>query len=174
MAHAPSKIRNLNRDNSKGLNLIPIMNLFIVIIPMLMTIMVSVHLAMVEIVLPKKGMATNAMNEEQEKPKTLRLNILTDAFEILIVEDERTINIPVLDNSTNPAEFNFLRLNDELMKLKEEFPDQPTMEILPDPDVKYDTLLRSIDVCKINDFPNIRYKLMTTKYYKASGAGEEV
>ncbi len=168
MAHAPSKLRNLNRESSRGLNLIPIMNLFIVIIPMLMTIMVSVHLAMVEIVLPKKGAIPPNQETPVDLPKTLRLNIMADAFEILVVEDERTINIPALDTSTNPAEFDFLKLNSELIELKEQNPDQFTMEVLPDPDVKYDTLLRAIDVCKMNDFPNIRYKLISKKIYKST------
>lgn len=166
MAHAPSKIRNVNRRDSKGLNLIPIMNLFIVIIPMLMTIMVSVHLAMVEIVLPKKGIA-KAVVEKSEKPKTLRLNIMSDSFEIVIIEDNNSIMIPVLDDTIVPAEFDYLALNDKLMELKGNHPEQNTMEILPDPDVKYDTLLRTIDICKMNNFPNIKYKFLSKQIIRA-------
>lgn len=172
MAYAPSKSRSINRLDSKGLNLIPIMNLFIVIIPMLMTIMVSVHLAMIEIVLPKKGSTPSADQELSTEMKTLRLNIMRDAFELMIVEDEKTINIPALDISSVPAAFDFVSLNQNLMELKEEYPKQNTMEILPDPDVKYDTLLRSIDICKLNNFSNIRYKLISTKTYKVPNSRE--
>lgn len=172
MAYAPSKSRSLNRLDSKGLNLIPIMNLFIVIIPMLMTIMVSVHLAMIEIVLPKKGSTIPADQALSTEMKTLRLNITTEAFELMIVEDDQTINIPALDLNSVPAKFDFVSLNQYLLELKEQFPKQNTMEILPDPDVKYDTLLRSIDICKLNDFSNIRYKLISTKTFRAPNSRE--
>ena len=55
MAYGPSKNRSASDSEPREPNLIPIMNLFIVVIPMLMTIMVSVHLAMIEITLPTSG-----------------------------------------------------------------------------------------------------------------------
>jgi len=138
------------------------MNLFIVIIPMLMTIMISVRLAMIEITLPAQG----GKQEEEtlnEPPKALTLVLYPDRFEIKVEDEEGVIKIPQLAEN----EYDFVTLDKEIERLKQEFPQQFTMEILPDPNVKFDTLLRSIDICKSHDFPNVKYLTTKTKVYKA-------
>ncbi|HHE38978.1 MAG TPA: hypothetical protein ENL20_10455 [Candidatus Cloacimonetes bacterium] len=162
MAYGPSRSRSKSLRESRSPNLIPIMNLFIVIIPMLMTIMISVRLAMIEITLPAQG----GKQEEEtlnEPPKALTLVLYPDRFEIKVEDEEGVIKIPQLAEN----EYDFVTLDKEIERLKQEFPQQFTMEILPDPNVKFDTLLRSIDICKSHDFPNVKYLTTKTKVYKA-------
>lgn len=166
MAYGPSKNRTASQHEAREPNLIPIMNLFIVVIPMLMTIMVSVHLAMVEITLPTAGGGgAGAEGEEQvaDIPRVLTLALFPDRFEIKVEEIEEVVKIPLLE----PGKYDYATLDMRIAQLKEENPNQFTMEILPDPSVKYDTLLRAIDLCKLNDFPNIKYLTAATKYYQA-------
>lgn len=160
MAYGPSRSRSKSLRESRSPNLIPIMNLFIVIIPMLMTIMISVRLAMIEITLPSQGGTQEAV---EEPPKTLTLILYPDRFEIKVEKKNDLIKIPMLADST----YDYVELDKEIAKLKAENPSQFVMEILPDPNVKFDTLLRSIDICKTNDFPNIKYLTTKTKFYKA-------
>jgi len=143
------------------------MNLFIVIIPMLMTIMVSVHLAMIEITLPSQSAGSGSGEEAEEQiedlPKIITLALFPDRFEIMVEGNKRVIEIPQL----NPGQHDFVTLDKNMAELKAAHKKQGTIEVLPDPTVRFDTLLRSIDICKSNDFPNIKYLTALTKYYRA-------
>ncbi|HPR16690.1 MAG TPA: biopolymer transporter ExbD [Candidatus Cloacimonadota bacterium] len=148
---------------SRSPNLIPIMNLFIVIIPMLMTIMISVRLAMIEITLPAQGAETEENTVVQEPPRALTLVLYPDRFEIKVEKEKGIIKIPQTEESI----YDYVTLDKQIAELKQQYPNQSTMEILPDPSVKFDTLLRSIDICKEHDFPNIKYLTTATKLYKS-------
>ncbi|RLC57402.1 MAG: hypothetical protein DRH89_03590 [Candidatus Cloacimonadota bacterium] len=167
MAYGPSKNRSRSQNEPREPNLIPIMNLFIVIIPMLMTIMVTVHLAMIEITLPTEaaggGGGDEATEELEELPKIITLALLPDRFEIMVEGIEDIITIPQLSVGT----YDYFTLDRNIARLKENNENQGTIDLLPDPTVKFDTLLRSIDICKSNNFPNIKYLTSSTKYYKA-------
>ncbi len=166
MAYGPSKNRSEKQHEPREPNLIPIMNLFIVVIPMLMTIMVSVHLAMIEITLPTSsggGAGSGEEQVEQDIPLVITLALFLDRFEIKVEGVEKVVEIPQLA----PGKYDYSILDMNLAQLKENNPNQGTMEILPDPDVSFDTLLRSIDLCKSNNFPNIKYLTTSTKYYQA-------
>ncbi len=143
------------------------MNLFIVIIPMLMTIMVSVHLAMIAITLPAPSTdASNGGEEEEqmeESPKMITLALFPDRFEIMVEGDKGVTEILQL----SPGRHDFVTLDKNMAELKIAHEKQGTIEVLPDPTVRFDTLLRSIDICKSNDFPNIKYLTALTKYYRA-------
>ncbi len=166
MAHGPTKSRSRSQHEIREPNLIPIMNLFIVIIPMLMTIMVTVHLAMIEITLPTEG-AGNGGDDSQEQiediPRVITLALLPDRFEIMVEGIEDIITIPQLSAGT----YDYFTLDRNMARLKNTNEKQGTIDILPDPTVKFDTLLRSIDICKSNNFPNIKYLTSATKFYKA-------
>jgi len=166
MAHGPTKSRSRSQHELREPNLIPIMNLFIVIIPMLMTIMVTVHLAMIEITLPTEG-AGNGGDDTQEQsediPRVITLALLPDRFEIMVEGIEEIITIPQLSAGT----YDYFTLDRNMARLKNANEKQGTIDILPDPSVKFDTLLRSIDICKSNNFPNIKYLTSSTKFYKA-------
>ena len=170
MALAPSKSRNLIKKPPKEPNLIPIMNLFIVVIPMLMTIMVSVHLAMIEINLPTDigggGGDEEQVEDPEELPAVITLALYPDRFEIKVEDVKNITKIPALDTTTVPAIYDFADLDNKMSELKEEHEKQETIELLPDSTVKFDTLLRSIDICKSNGFPNIKYLTTSTKYFQ--------
>ena len=167
MAYGPSQNRTGSQHEHREPNLIPIMNLFIVIIPMLMTIMVSVHLAMIEITLPAQSAGGDngeeAEEQAEELPKMITLALFPDRFEIKVEGDRGVTEIPQL----SPGRHDFVTLDKNMAELKALHAKQGTIEVLPDPTVRFDTLLRSIDICKSNDFPNIKYLTALTKYYRA-------
>ena len=165
MAYGPSKNRSRSQSEPREPNLIPIMNLFIVIIPLLMTIMVTVHLAMIEITLPTDSAGGGDEDTEQleDLPKVITLALLPDRFEILVEGVEDIITIP----QTSDGKYDYFILDSNMARLKDSNENQGTIDLLPDPTVKFDTLLRSIDICKSNNFPNIKYLTSSTKYYKA-------
>jgi len=80
---------------------------------------------------------------------------------------KKVVKIPALDTTTIPARYDYITLDEKISELKAEHERQTTVEILPDPSVKFDTLLRSISICKENGFPNIKYLTATTKYFQS-------
>ncbi|MBN2461073.1 MAG: hypothetical protein JXB60_05645 [Candidatus Cloacimonetes bacterium] len=140
------------------------MNLFIVVIPMLMTVMVSVHIAMIEITLPLAGTPPENIEDTKDLPPRVILALMQDRFEIMIDGKDET-KIPVID-SLGILRYNYAALNDECRALKEKYEELNTIDILPDPQVKFDILLKSIDICKFNGFPNIKYLTSTKRLFR--------
>ena len=165
MAYGPSQKRKLSDKGVQEVNLIPIMNLFIVVIPMLMTIMVSAHLAMTEIALPSGSGGAGEAEEEQieELPKEITLGLYKDRLEILVEGEADVREIPIQEDGS----YDYVTLDQQMSALKGEHESQSTIEILPSGDVLFDVLLRSIDICKTNGFPNIKYLTTQKKLLRA-------
>ena len=135
------------------------MNLFIVVIPMLMTIMVTVPLAMNEISISG---GKPSQESAEEALKNIKLSLFADGFGIEVEGDEEIMEIPLQENGS----YDFKALNQQLSALKELNKNQKNITIAPDNNVLYDILLSSIDICKLNDFPVVKYKGTGTKYYR--------
>jgi biopolymer transport protein ExbD len=153
---APSQRRRTSSYEEKNPNLIPIMNLFLVLIPMLMTMMVSIHLAMLGINYSAGSASTEGEEKGKKESKTISLKIMMDSFDIIIGEAE-PFKIPVLDKSGNKVLYDYTKLDEQIIKIKENDPAQNTIVVMTDPDVLFDALLRVIDICKYNGFPNVKY-----------------
>ena len=86
MANAPSQNRKLTKKRPQDLNIMPIMNMFLVIIPMLLTLMVTVNLAMLAIDYSASSNASaNGAGKGKDKKKEkgiLTLKIMMDKFQI--------------------------------------------------------------------------------------------
>jgi biopolymer transport protein ExbD len=155
-SYAPSQRRRTSSDYGKEPNLIPIMNLFLVLIPMLMTMMVSVHLAMLGINYSAGGAGADAEGGETEEIESISLKIMMNSFDIIVGENE-PIEIATLENTGETVIYDFPKLDETLIELKENAPEQNTIVIMTEPDVLFDTLLRTIDLCKYNGFPSVKY-----------------
>jgi len=169
----PSSSRRLSQKEPRNPNLIPIMNLFIVIIPMLMTIMVSVHISMVGINLSSSRGGGGEQPEDKEPPKKITLALIPDRFEIQVEGQKEIIEIPVIPVDSISADagvkYDFITLDKKISELKKEIENQNTIVVLPYSGVKFDILLRAIDICKDNGFPNIKYLTVTKKFYRVQG-----
>jgi len=156
MASGASKRRIQKSTGPQELNLIPIMNLFITIIPMLLIITVSVHLALLSLNLAASGGddggGGGGAGSGGDKIKEIKLVIYPDNFEIR-EEGKDMIKIPLEE-----GRFNYFRLDTVLKEIKGRNPDVFEIKVTPYPDVIYDTLIRSIDVCKISGFPEVKYE----------------
>ncbi len=156
MAQGASKRRIQKSTGPQELNLIPIMNLFITIIPMLLIITVSVHLALLSLNLAASGGDGGGGGEgaasDSERVKEIKLVIYPDKFE-LREEGGDTFNIALIE-----GRFDYFRLDELLEDIKSRNPEVFEIRVTPYPDVLYDTLIRSIDVCKLKGFPEVKYE----------------
>ena len=114
MANAPSQNRKLTKKRPQDLNIMPIMNMFLVIIPMLLMLMVTVNLAMLAIDYSASSNASangagNDKNKDKEKG-ALTIKIMMDKFQIDFgLKKKKPINIPLLSEGST-SRYDFLTL----------------------------------------------------------------
>jgi len=144
-------------------DLVPIMNLFLTIIPFLMLmITVSVSLMALNFASDAGGGAGGSGGGGGNQDKILEIHLMLRQSESLelfpgmeIREPGSTIHkLPWL--SENVYDFN--SLNDLLARLKEKYSETTEIAVVVHPDVLYDTLIRTIDLCKTNGFVTVHYR----------------
>lgn len=173
MAYRPSEGRNQKKQTPpEQPNLVPLMNLFMTIIPFLLSIIVISQVAMVALNFSAAGTGggeggpgPGGSGLEKEVKVIIMAssgNQVFPGFEIRGWD-----NGPVyIRNSDTGGNYNFVSLNETLGKIKTSMMVE-NITIVVYPDVMYGTLIQTIDLCKQNGFPNVIYKPATVSY----GAG---
>lgn len=160
MAFRPStKLSSLGEEHPP--NLMPIMNLFLVLIPMLITMTVLVKLSVMNLSLPSGG-SSGEQSTEQEKPKELENLILilsqdkglillgykegiTSSNRYTIDKERNGIHIPFKDDK-----FNLYALEDYIKEIKEKYEIQQSISFACDEEIKYEDLIKAMDLCRRN------------------------
>ncbi len=134
------------------LQMTPIMNVFLIMVPFLLLTASFVKIAILEMSLPslnRQGAASNA-TPEQSKPLVLNaLAIRHDGFEL----KSPTFNFPFIPKKGGQYDFEQLRAN--LRQIKDKFPDSEDVVIQPEDAIKYDVVIQAMDRCRESGFPNI-------------------
>ena len=168
MAYRPSEAKRGYREDFQGPNLIPIMNLFIVIIPMLITMVVTVNLAMLHISIPAGGgddSDTGSVAEESDNESPLRVIITPEAFTVREKDTDNKL-LDEIEIKKEDGRYNLFQLDKVISDFRKKYPDKNVIEVLPDNSVKYETLLKTIDVCKYNKFVNVVYLTVQKETYQ--------
>lgn len=166
---APSKRRLVKRAKVKELNMMPVMNLFLVLIPALLTMWVSVHLAMVYLNLNAgagSGGGAGGGGGDNKKEDVLKVGLFGTYFEVQDGETATPVQIPALDTSAQPVVYDYKKLDEMVHQLKVNHPNVKNINVAPTDDVTYDTLIKAIDICKFNGFPNIVYLANRTNVFQ--------
>ncbi|MCB5230779.1 MAG: hypothetical protein WCX83_03055 [Candidatus Cloacimonas sp.] len=163
MAFGASQRRIQKSSGPEDLNLIPIMNFFITIIPMLLVITVTVHMALLSLDLSASGGGGGGSDGSgeggagaEEKVKKIELVIYNNKFEVR----EEGSNTLVLDQVTDGLNnlYDFATLGSVLMEIKSRNENVNEIRVIPYPDVLYDTLIKAIDVSKLQGFVEVKYE----------------
>lgn len=150
-------------------NLVPIMNLFVTIIPFLMLMIVLSQVAMIAMNFESSGETGGAGDGQggggSEELIEIRLYAsehetgLFPGFEIRDV-DRTVTKLPKVGES-----YDFASLQQMLVQLKDKYPDKSEIAVVVYPDVMYDTLIRTIDLSKQNGFVTVKYMNPKQMYY---------
>lgn len=152
-------------------NLVPIMNLFVTIIPFLMLLVVVSQVALVALNFSSEGGpgagGSGIGGGEVDKQIEIHLMLrdkpeagLFQGMEIREVDGKKH-KIPALSEMM----YDFPGLNDLLIDLKARNADTDNIAVIVHPEVVYDTLIRTIDLCKQNGFPTVHYKNPKNVYF---------
>jgi len=181
MAYRPSEVRNQKQSSIQEPNIIPIMNLFLTIIPFLMLFIVLSKIALINIDLGSTG-STGGAGEGGEGgnggKKELRLQVIIyrqgpsakgKEFAFEIREQEKTTKTITPIN----GRYNYVQLDNALRELKARYPETFNIEVAPDHDVLYDDLLQAIDISKKNGFLKVNYGLINVEigFYRVAIGG---
>lgn len=169
MAYRPSERRNQKKQTPpEQPNLVPIMNLFITIIPFLLTMIVISQVALVALNFSAPGGGGSDTGSEPGggPEKDIQIIVMASSgnqvfpgFEIRGWDKSVFIR-----NSDNQANYNFIALNQTLREIKTQHQKLTDITLIVYPDVLYGTLIQTIDLCKQNGFPNVIYKPAVVSY----------
>ncbi len=146
---------NYRRSSAKSgrgddeVNITPVMNLFLVLIPFLLLTAEFVRIAVLELNLPSAAAMPQQPKKKSNKPLVLIM--------LRIEDNQIRIKAPRINGMVkkNGADYQFDKLVQELKKLKKSFPDIREVTVQPTDNIKYDTIVHVMDACRDNGFPNV-------------------
>lgn len=138
------------RVKDVDVNIIPVMNIFLLLIPFLLLTAAFVRLAVVELSLPSLNKGRS--NQMQAKPQNLVLIILAikeSGFQL----KAQGFKFDPLYNNNN--QYDYRKLIEQLKQIKQKHPYAEDIFISPASKVKYDIIIKVMDRCRETGFPNV-------------------
>jgi len=166
MAGRPSQ-RIRGKIRATEIDLLPVMNLMTILIPFLLLSATFVRLTIIDSALPAASRATDRVEKDasptptpEEKKLNLTVFIRADGFTlagiggILDVAAEKdkkpeSEKPPQTVIAKKPdGTYDYDKLKEILIRIKEVFPGQNTVILLPEPDIIYDDIVQVMDVAR--------------------------
>lgn len=138
MAYRPSKRRRQSAAEG-DLNLTPIMNIFIIIIPFLLLTAVFVKTAVIDIYLPQEAQGGGGGGSSEQR--LLAIKVTKSGFELGGLGPG--IKVPLKDDK-----YDFSGLTEELVRLKDRYPSQEEVILLFDQETAYDLVVKVMDAAR--------------------------
>ncbi len=131
------------------LDMTPVMNMLLILIPLLVSMAVFTQLAVIRFSLPASDAATEAPPPTERKEVDITLFLGENGFQ-LIGEGRKLDPVPKFEER-----YNFPQLAILLQKLKREYPQTESLVMLVDTAVVYEDVIATMDLCRENLFPNV-------------------
>ena len=142
--------RKQSQRRDPELNVTPVMNVFLILIPFLLLTAVFVRIAVLELALP--SIARKSETQRTQPPEQLVLNMLTiDEGGFQLKSTGMTFaRIPVRN-----GRYDYKALAEQLKKVKQKYAESEDIIIAPASSIKYETIVQVMDTCRESGFPNI-------------------
>jgi len=129
------------------LDVTPVMNLFMVLIPFLVSMAVFTHIAIIDFSLPP----AQDLSGETNSSKDLDISIVVTAKGYRIVGTGKKLDlIPMVK-----GKYQFEELRKLLKAVKFQYPSQKSVILVLEGDVLYDDIIKFMDICRETQFPDI-------------------
>lgn len=141
--------RAIGRQRTKDeddLNITPVMNIFLILVPFLLLTAVFVKISILEFSLP----GSQAAAKHQGSPPVLAILAIRDSGFELKVQGK---SLPFIARQNR--DFDFAALVTQLKQIKERFAETEDIILAPEAAIKYDTLIKVMDRCREQGFVNI-------------------
>jgi len=152
------KKRSQNSEETE-LDMVPIMNMFLVLIPFLLMSASFFHLKAINTSVP---VLSEAMDEAKIEKSEIKLTVVVEikASKICVSAISDEIKEDVLKNLESTIDRkeeendSMVLLADSLEKIKSDYPASDTVIIIPEDNVIYDTIIQTMDVARYsNEIP---------------------
>ena len=129
------------------LDVTPVMNLFMVLIPFLVSMAVFTHIAAIDFSLPP----AQAEESAAEDSKELDISIIVTGSGFRIVGTGKKLDlIPRVQ-----GQYQFEKLRVLLKAIKFEYPSQKSVVLVLEADILYNDIIKFMDICRESQFPDI-------------------
>ncbi len=155
-------------DLDVEIDMVPVMNMFLVLIPFLLMSSGFLHLKAINTSVPVKSETENVLQNLNEKPDikvTAILELGVDRVKIYGVSNELTekqldkFDARVKLGKTGKSTDEMIQLSQKIQVLLEAYPKSDTVIIVPAPDVVYDSIVMAMDASRSFKgkklFPNV-------------------
>ena len=151
-------------EEEPEINMIPVMNLFMVLIPFLLSSVSFLHIKAINTSIPVHADGPSISVQEKVSRKiTVVLEIKADQVRISTLSDTPN-DLQVSEKEwvlprSNKMGFKVAQVADHLRKLKQSYPDSDTMILIPDDEVTYWEIVQAMDCARADNsislFPNV-------------------
>ncbi len=131
------------------LDVTPVMNLFLVLIPFLVSMAVFTHLAIVEFSLPPG--VSDQSEADPTTPDHIDISVvLTDKGYTIMGSGQKLELVP-----KSGERYDFEALIRQLKAIKYKYPQEESIVLVVEPSVLYEDIIHFMDKCRESQFPNI-------------------
>lgn len=140
-----------NQETDVEIDMVPIMNMFLVLIPFLLISSSFLHLKAINTSVPVQSAASQVIEEEQksEVKLTLLVSLETEQIDVEISADELStankqalaFKLPRLAN----GQYNFTEFTARVAQLKNQYPLSDTILLTPGDDIAYQDIVLTMD-----------------------------
>ena len=144
--------KTLGRENNfkeDDLNIMPVMNLFLILVPFMLLTAVFVKISILEFSLPTADTPASEINKQENNPIVTIIAITENGFRL----KTKGLQIPIIYKEGE--NFNYAVLVENLKKVKSMNQQAEDIIIAPQATIKYEIIIKVMDRCRENGFPNI-------------------
>lgn len=168
-------------DKIEDLNLVPIMNLVVCLIPIVLVGMSMVKIGVINVNAPRFGMGQAEPSDDEEKPLGLRITIEEGGFRLTATgaDINAELNVPIaaptdVDTPPTPGIFipktgdvyNYADLYTKVIVLKGNHPDETIINLSAEPKIHFEYVIKVMD--------SIRFELEDKTYSDAKAFTEAI
>ena len=159
-----SKVRR-NREMDDEINMVPIMNMFMVLIPFLLMSASFFHIKAINTSVPVLAEGSSEDAAEKQIIVTVVVKLKNDGIKTTALSSDLSekeladLEGDFIFEATADSETAYAAFSEYLKKVKGLYPKSDTLILIPEDDILYDTIIQTMDVARKTDqdalFPNV-------------------
>jgi len=156
--------RRKSSEEDVDIDMVPVMNMFLVLIPFLLMSASFLHLKVINTSVPVQAESISERPEKRTvkltviaeiKKKSIHMSTISDDLESEVLEKWTAR----LDNEKE-GEYPLTKVAAYLLKIKAIYPESDTLIVIPDESIMYDTIIQVMDVARFSQkdvplFPSV-------------------
>jgi len=143
-------------EEAENVNLAPVMSLFVILVPVLLTTAAFLKFSIVKASFPES--AKQHLKADNKSLLSLSLHITEKGFTVISSvknspdREKIAFHIPL-----KRSKYQFELLQKKLLEIKKAYPEHSRVNLYPKPEISYETIIKTIDTSREKAAPSNRY-----------------